>query len=105
MIGTSEWISYPIQRREFNLRNSNLGRWINQTFSNRVARAEFDKYWTTSLTRSGYVIYTAIANHAEVEVLLNDGSSKLLVFKKGGQVIVGGGGVSHYSKPHYSIDL
>lgn len=87
------------------MRNSNSGRWINQTFSNRVERAEFDKYWATSLAKSGYVIYTATADHAEVEVLLNDGSSKLLIFKNGGQVIVGGGGVSHYSKPHYSKDL
>ncbi|MFC6333557.1 hypothetical protein ACFP56_13085 [Paenibacillus septentrionalis] len=82
-----------------------LGRVENQVYSNRVLRSEFDKKWRTSLSRSGYVIYTATANHAKVEVLLADNSRKLLVFNKGGKVLVGGGGTSHYSKPHRAITL
>ncbi|SMG42501.1 hypothetical protein [Paenibacillus aquistagni] len=72
----------------------------NQVYSSRVLRSEFDRHWKTCISRSGYVIYTATANRAKVEVLLADGSTKLLEFPKGGQVLVGGGGTSHYSKPH-----
>ncbi len=32
--------------------------------------------------KSGYVIYVATSNNAEVTVLLADGSSKLLIFEK-----------------------
>lgn len=81
------------------------GRVENQVYSNRVLRSEFDKNWRTSITRSGYVVYTALADRAKVVVLLADGSRKLLVFNQGGKVLVGGGGVSHYSKPHRAITI
>ncbi|WP_308636858.1 hypothetical protein [Paenibacillus silvisoli] len=77
----------------------------NQVYSNRVARSEFDGNWRNYLTRSGYVVYAATRNNAKVTVLLTTGASKLIVFPKGGKVLVGGGGVSHYSKPHVAIDL
>lgn len=77
----------------------------NQVYSNRVVRSEFDKNWVTTVTQSGYVIYTAIRNQAKVTVLLSTGASKLLIFNKGGRVLVGSGGVSHYSKPHIAKDL
>ncbi|KKO54837.1 hypothetical protein [Paenibacillus sp. DMB20] len=77
----------------------------NQVYSNRVLRSEFDGNWATSVSKSGYVIYTATANRAKVDVLLSNGSGKRLIFKKGGKVLVGGGGVSHYSKPHVAIDI
>ncbi|SFT24447.1 hypothetical protein [Paenibacillus sp. BC26] len=77
----------------------------NQVYSNRVVRSEFGNHWRTSLTGSGYVMYTATRNDAKVTVLLGTGASKLLVFPRGGKVLVGGGGVSHYSKPHVAIDL
>ncbi|MBP1996961.1 hypothetical protein [Paenibacillus eucommiae] len=77
----------------------------NQVYSNRVARSEFDKNWRTVVSRSGYIIYIATANHAKVTVLLNNGSSKLLIFNTGGCVLVGSGGVSHYSKPHIAKDI
>lgn len=77
----------------------------NQVYSNRVLRSEFDKNWTTTLSKSGYVIYVATANHAKVEVLLIGGLRKLLIFNKGGKVLVGGGGTSHYSKPHFAKNL
>lgn len=77
----------------------------NQVYSNRVARSEFDGNWKTKVSKSGYVIYTATSNHAKVTVLLTTGASKLLIFKKGGTVLVGSGGTSHYSKPHIAKDI
>ncbi|PDY37880.1 hypothetical protein COO17_22290, partial [Bacillus wiedmannii] len=29
----------------------------------------------------------------------------LLIFEKGGKVVVGGGGTSHYSKPHIARNI
>ncbi|WP_103110889.1 hypothetical protein [Brevibacillus reuszeri] len=81
------------------------GRVENQVYSNRVLRSEFDKNWRTFVSRTGYVVYTATANRAKVTVLLADGSRKLLVFNRGGRVLVGGGGTSHYSKPHIARNL
>lgn len=77
----------------------------NQVYSNRVLRSEFDKNWRTVISASGYVIYVATANQAKVVVLLSDNSRKLLIFNKGGRVFVGGGGTSHYSKPHSAQNL
>ena len=85
------------------MENAQPGRVENQVYSNRVLRSEFDENWTTCISKSGYVNYIATSNGAEVIVLLADGSRKLLVFDKGGKVIVGGGGTSHYSKPHVAI--
>lgn len=81
------------------------GRVENQVYSNRVLRSEFDKNWRTFVSRTGYVIYIATANRAKVTVLLAGGSRKLLVFNRGGRVLVGGGGTSHYSKPHIAKNL
>ncbi|GGG61900.1 hypothetical protein GCM10010918_14380 [Paenibacillus radicis (ex Gao et al. 2016)] len=69
----------------------------NQVYSNRVVRSEFDRHWSTRISQSGYVIYTAKANRAKVVVLLANGQSKLIAFPN----FVGGGGTSHYSKPHF----
>jgi hypothetical protein len=77
----------------------------NQVYSNRVVRSEFDKNWKTVITRSGYVVYFALRNHAQVTVLLTTGARKLITFNKGGKVIVGSGGISHYSKPHLAQDI
>ncbi|MGG1550866.1 hypothetical protein [Paenibacillus ferrarius] len=77
----------------------------NQVYSSRVARSEFDRNWTTTITSSGYVVYTAQATPSRVTVLLTNGASKLLTFRRGGKVLVGSGGVSHYSKPHTAKDL
>ncbi|HHK5533581.1 hypothetical protein ACIG6B_12435 [Bacillus mobilis] len=82
------------------MENEEQGRIEDQVYSNRVVRSEFDANWETCISKSGYVIYVATSNNAEVIVLLADGSSKLLIFEKGGKVAVGGGGTSHYSKPH-----
>ena len=86
------------------MENLQPGRVENQVYSNRVERSEFDENWETCITKSGYVIYTATSDNARVEVLLSDGSSKLLVFNKNGKVAVGGG-TSHYSKPHLAISI
>lgn len=72
----------------------------NQVFSNRVQRSEFDRNWRTLISKSGYVIYVATADKARAVVLLANGQKKLLIFNKGGKIMVGGGGTSHYSKPH-----
>ncbi|MBA2942033.1 hypothetical protein HZF08_27455 [Paenibacillus sp. CGMCC 1.16610] len=87
------------------MKKTQAARLENQVYSNRVARSEFDKNWRTVIGRSGYIIYIATANQAKVTVLLNNGSSKLITFNKGGRVLVGSGGVSHYSKPHFAKDL
>ncbi|TVX93193.1 hypothetical protein [Paenibacillus agilis] len=84
---------------------SRVGRKENQVYSNRVVRSEFGDSWKTIVLRSGYVKYIALANRSVVEVLLANGSSKRLIFNKGGYVLVGGGGTSHYSKPHVAIDI
>lgn len=78
------------------------GRKENQVYSSRVVRSEFDKKWKTSISQSGYVIYEATADKAQAVVLLDNGQRKLLTFNKGGKIMVGGGGTSHYSKPHYA---
>ncbi|MWV46322.1 hypothetical protein GRF59_22210 [Paenibacillus sp. HJL G12] len=84
---------------------SEPGRVENQVYSNRVLRSEFDRNWRTVLSSAGYVIYIATANNAKVDVILAGGLSKRLIFNKGGRVLVGGGGTSHYSKPHRAINL
>lgn len=78
------------------------GRLENQVYSSRVQRSEFDSNWKTCLSKSGYVKYIAIKDKAKVEVLLDNGQRKLLIFNKGGKIMVGGGGTSHYSKPHFA---
>ncbi|PHC43257.1 hypothetical protein COF09_08055 [Bacillus toyonensis] len=87
------------------MENEEQGRIENQVYSNRVVRSEFDENWETCISKNGYVIYVATSDHAEVIVLLADGSSKLLIFGKGGKVVVGGGGTSHYSKPHIARNI
>jgi len=78
------------------------GRLENQVYSSRVQRSEFDSKWKTFLSKSGYVIYIATEDRAKCEVLLDNGQRKLLIFDKGGKIMVGGGGTSHYSKPHFA---
>lgn len=75
----------------------------NQTYSNRVLRAEFDDNWKTTITQTGYVKYTALKNKARVDVILSDGSTRIVLFPKNGYVLVGSGGTSHFSKPHLTI--
>ncbi|MCG7408729.1 hypothetical protein MH117_14955 [Paenibacillus sp. ACRRX] len=87
------------------MNNKQKGKLENQVYSNRVLRSEFDHKWRTTIADSGYVIYTAIDDDASITVTLQGGLQKLLLFNKGGKVLVGGGGTSHYSKPHIAIDL
>lgn len=75
----------------------------NQSFSNRVLRAEFDDHWKTTFTQTGYVKYIALKNKASVDILLSDGSSRIVLFPKNGYVLVGSGGTAHFSKPHLTI--
>lgn len=84
------------------MKTRHKGRLENQVYSSRVQRSEFDRNWRTSVSRSGYVIYVATANKAKAEVLLDNGQRKQLIFNKGGKIMVGGGGTSHYSKPHFA---
>lgn len=51
----------------------------NQTYSNRVLRAEFDDYWKTAVTKSGYVKYTALKNKASVDLILSGGSTRTVL--------------------------
>ncbi|MGG0326825.1 hypothetical protein ABEY48_29145, partial [Bacillus mycoides] len=55
------------------MENEEQGRIENQVYSNRVVRSEFDENWETCISKSGYVIYVATSDHAEVIVLLSDG--------------------------------
>ncbi|MFD0697317.1 hypothetical protein ACFQZT_24900 [Paenibacillus sp. GCM10027628] len=87
------------------MKNVQVSRLENQVYSNRVLRSEFDRNWRTFQSKSGNVVYVATANDAKVEVLLAGGLRKLLIFNRGGRIIVGGGGVSHYSKPHRARNL
>jgi hypothetical protein len=87
------------------MKKTEAARLESQVYSNRVARSEFDNNWKTSVTRSGYVVYTATKNNAKILVLLTTGLRKLIIFNRGGKVLVGSGGVSHYSKPHKAQDL
>lgn len=75
----------------------------NQTFSNRVLRAEFDDNWMTTITKTGYVKYTALKNKASVELLLSDGSTRTVLFPENGYVLVASGGTVHFSKPHLTL--
>ncbi|MET3291891.1 UNVERIFIED_CONTAM: hypothetical protein ABID98_004461 [Brevibacillus sp. OAP136] len=77
---------------------------MNQVYSNRVLRSEFDSKWKNFIS-NGYVVYVATADNARVTVLLAGNQRKLIIFKKGGRVLVGGGGTSHYSKPHITKNL
>ncbi|MDQ1146154.1 hypothetical protein QE429_002981 [Bacillus sp. SORGH_AS 510] len=85
--------------------NKNTKTESNQTFSNRVLRAEFDDNWKTTITSTGYVKYTALEDNAKVEVLLSDNTSRLVVFPKDGYLLVGSGGTTHFSKPHLTITI
>lgn len=76
---------------------------INQTYSNRVVRAEFDDNWKTTITQTGYVKYTALKNKARVDLILSDDTNRIALFPKNGYVLVGSGGTSHFSKPHLTI--
>jgi hypothetical protein len=76
---------------------------INQTYSNRVVRAEFDDNWKTTITQTGYVKYSALKNKARVDLILSDGTNRIALFPKNGYVLVGSGGTSHFSKPHLTI--
>lgn len=87
------------------MRTPSSGRIENQVYSSRVLRSEFNGNWRTVLSKSGYVVYIATSKHAKVEVMLAGGLTKLLVFRRGGKVLVGGGGTSHYSKPHRAITI
>ncbi|MEW9699755.1 hypothetical protein [Paenibacillus sp. SI8] len=87
------------------MQKAQISRLENQVYSTRVLRSEFDKHWRTFQSRNGNVIYVATANRAQVEVLLAGGLRKRLIFNRGGKIIVGGGGTSHYSKPHRAINL
>ena len=82
------------------MKSKQKARLENQVYSSRVVRSEFDKNWRTFLSRSGYVLYVATADKAKAVVQLANGQSKELIFNKGGKIMVGGGGTSHYSKPH-----
>lgn len=75
----------------------------NQTYSNRVVRAEFDDNWKTTITQTGYVKYTALKNKARVDLILSDDTNRIVFFPKNGYVLVGSGGTSHFSKPHLTI--
>ena len=75
----------------------------NQTYSNRVVRAEFDDHWKTTITQTGYVKYTALKNKARVDLILSDDTNRIVLFPKNGYVLVGSGGTSHFSKPHLTI--
>ena len=48
------------------------------------------------------ILWTEKDHHNSV-MQITDGSSKLLIINRGGRVLVGGGGVSHYSKPYRVI--
>jgi len=76
---------------------------LNQTYSNRVVRAEFDDNWKTTITQTGYVKYTALKNKARVDLILSDDTTRIVLFPKNGYVLVGSGGTSHFSKPHLAI--
>ncbi|MEH7117168.1 hypothetical protein V7128_07060 [Neobacillus vireti] len=78
----------------------------NQTYSNRVLRAEFDNYWESTITSTGYIKYIAsLEDNAKVEILLSDNSSRVEIFPENGYVLVRSGGTSHFSKPHLTITL
>ncbi|MFZ2538565.1 MAG: hypothetical protein WAX04_06645 [Oscillospiraceae bacterium] len=87
------------------MKSTKKARLENQVYSSRVLRSEFDRNWRTLLSRNGYVIYVATANKAKAVVLLANDQKKLLVFRKGGKIMVGGGGTSHYSKPHLAKSI
>ncbi len=87
------------------MKSTKKARLENQVYSSRVLRSEFDRNWRTLLSRSGYVIYVATADKAKALVLLANGEKKLLIFNKGGKIMVGGGGTSHYSKPHLAKSI
>ncbi|GHH96942.1 hypothetical protein [Neobacillus kokaensis] len=87
------------------MKNSRTKTQSNQTYSNRVLRAEFDNNWDTTITSTGYVKYVALKDKATVELLLSDGTSRLVVFPKNGYILVGSGGTSHFSKPHLTLTI
>jgi len=61
------------------------GKVENQVYSNRVLRSEFARHWRTVVS-GGYVIYIA-TTRAKVTVQLSNGTSKLLIFNKGGHSV------------------
>lgn len=68
--------------------------------SNQVLQARFDKNWRRTFA-DGHVVYTATSNHSIVKVLIRGGKRRVLLFKKGKNIIVVGG--TFHGSPHAQI--
>jgi hypothetical protein len=75
----------------------------NNTVSNRVLLATFDKNWRRQRVSDGHVVYVATANKATVTVIVRGTRNQKLTFKKGQKIIVVGG--TFHSPPHTRVFL
>ncbi|QSO48097.1 hypothetical protein [Alicyclobacillus mengziensis] len=77
--------------------------YINNTASNRVLRAAFDKYWTRQRVSDGHVVYTSTANNATVTLIVSGTRNQKLTFKKGQRIFVVSG--TFHFPPHERVFL
>lgn len=73
---------------------------FNNTASNRVLLATFDKNWKRT-SSDGRVVYTATSDRSVVQLLIKDAVSQTLVFRKGKTILVVGS-TFHFS-PHIQV--
>jgi hypothetical protein len=73
----------------------------NNSVSNRVLLARFDKNWIRRRVSDGHVVYVATSNISTVTLIVQGTRNQKLTFKKGQRIFVVGG-TFHFS-PHTTV--
>lgn len=61
---------------------------VNNTISNRVVLATFDKNWIRQNVSDGHVVYIATSNQSTVDLILRGTRNQRLTFRKGRKIFV-----------------
>lgn len=73
----------------------------NNTASNRVLLATFDKNWIRRRASDGHVVYIATSNHSTVTLVVRGTRNQKLFFKRGQRIFVVGG--TFHFPPHVQV--
>lgn len=73
----------------------------NNSVSNRVLRALFDKSWARLQVSDGHVVYVATSNNSTVTLTVQGTKNQKLTFKKGQRIFVVGG--TFHFPPHTTV--
>ncbi len=61
---------------------------INNSVSNRVLAAFFDKNWVSRREIGGFIVYVATSNNSTVRLVVSGTRNQRLTFKKGQRIFV-----------------